>query len=344
MGEESMKKYLIGAVSLAGALSLGPTALLAQVTEIRMLEHGGPSGESIQVGYIDPFTEKTGIKVVRENPAGLGKVRAMVESRNITTVIVELPSGELEQAKALDLLEPLDWKAIDPAPVYDEAMDEYGIGWQYYSTIMAWRAGEKPLTSWADLWNVTDFPGARAFPDYPISIVPMALIADGVAPEDLYPLDLDRAFAKLNEIKDHVAIWWEAGAQPPQLLVDNEVQYAVSWSGRVTDVEGVEYTYNQGQLDLTYFGIPKGTPDDAKQAVFKLMHEMTVAENQAKAAEVVSYTGPSKGLDPLLPQDRLGKFPTAQKNKDVQFLFNAEWWHENADEVTLRWQEFKLGL
>lgn len=340
-----MPRALMGAFAGAvSVLALGATVSLAQPTEIRMIEAGGPSGESIEVGYIKPFTEKTGIRVVRENPAGLGKVRAMVESRNVTAPITELSSSELEQAKALDLLDPLDWDAIDPAPIYEEAIDEYGLGWQYYSTIMAWREGEKPLTSWADMWDVENFPGARSFPDYPNYILPMALIADGVAVEDLYPLDLDRAFAKLDEIKDHVAVWWEAGAQPPQLLQDNEVQYVAAWSGRVTDVEGVEYTYDQGQLDLTYFAIPKGASDEAKDAVYQLMHEMTIAENQAAAAEIVSYTGPSQDLDPLLPQDRINKFPTVQQNRDVQFFIDAQWWFDNAEEVELRWQEFKLGL
>lgn len=340
-----MQRRVAGTLgSLLGLLALSATTALAQPSEIRMIEAGGPSGESIEVGYIRPFTEQTGITVVRENPAGLGKVRAMVESGNIIAPITELSSGELEQAKALDLLEPLDWDKIDPEPIFEEAKDEYGLGWQFYSTIMAWREGEKPLTSWADMWDVENFPGARTFPDYPTYILPMALIADGVSVDELYPLDMDRAFAKLDEIKDHVAVWWDAGAQPPQLLQDNEVQYAVAWSGRVTDVEGVEYTFEEGQLDLTYFAIPKGTSDEVKDAVYQLMHVMTVAENQAAAAEVVSYTGPSEGLDPLLPQDRLDKFPTVQQNRDVQFLIDAQWWYDNAEEVELRWQEFKLGL
>ncbi|MGO4843700.1 extracellular solute-binding protein, partial [Rhizobiaceae sp. 2RAB30] len=80
--------------------------------------------------------------------------------------------------------------------------------------------------------------------------------ADGVEEEKLYPLDLDRAFAKLEQIKDHVSVWWQAGAQPPQLLKDNEVQYAVSWSGRVTSAPDVEYTFNEGQLDQAFYAVP----------------------------------------------------------------------------------------
>ena len=337
----ALSSSLAAALLLAGGIS---PAVAQKVQELRMIEAGGASGEAIEKGYIAPFTEKTGIRVVRENPSGLGKLRAMVEAGSVTAVLLELGSLELEQAKALDLVEPLDWKAIDPLPIFDEARDEHGFGYQYYSTIMAWRDDTKAPQSWQDFWNVEEFPGKRALPDYPPYILPMALLAGGVPVDELYPLDLDRAFESLAKIKDHVAVWWQAGAQPPQLLRDNEVQYAVAWSGRVAGQDGIGWTFNEGQLDLSYFVVPKGANPAEKKAAMGLLREMTVPENQAVATEVIPYTGNSPELEPLLPQDRLGQFPTTSKNKDAQFLSDARWWHENADEVEIRWQKFKLGL
>ena len=336
----AMPVVLAGAVALGGGLR--PAG--AQVTELRMTEAGGPSGESIEKGYLVPFTEKTGIKVVRENPSGLGKLRAMVEAGSVTSVLLELASAELEQAKALDLVEPIDWEAVDPLPMFEEARDEQGFGYQYYSTIMAWREDAKAPQSWQDFWDVEAFPGRRALPDYPAHILPMALLADGVPVAELYPLDLDRAFESLERIKDDVAVWWQAGAQPPQLLKDNEVQYAVAWSGRVAGQEGIDFTFKDGQLDIAFFVVPRGADPGEKQAAMGILHEMSVPENQAVAAEVVSYTGNSPDLEALLPQDRLDEFPTTSANKEVQFLTDAKWWFENADEVETRWQEFKLGL
>jgi putative spermidine/putrescine transport system substrate-binding protein len=314
------------------------------ITELRMTEAGGPSGDSIEQGYLNPFTEASGVAVVRENPSGLGKLRAMVEAGAVTSVVLELSSPELEQAKALDLVEPLDWDAIDPLPMFEEAKDESGYGYQYYSTIMAWRDDAKAPQSWQDFWDVEAFPGKRALPDYAAYILPMALLADGVPVGELYPLDLDRAFESLDRIKDHVAVWWQAGAQPPQLLQDNEVQYAVAWSGRVAGQDGIAYSFQDGQLDIAFFVVPKGADPNQKELANGIFYEMSVPENQAVAADVVSYTGNSPDLEPLLPQDRLGEFPTTKANKDMQHLADARWWFENAEEVETRWQEFKLGL
>src|SRR3546814_20896789 len=86
----------------------------------------------------------------------------------------------MEQAKALDLLEPLDWKAIDPDPIFDEARQEKAIGYQYYTTLMAWRSDAKPVETWQQFWDVEAFPGKRALPNYPTYALPVALLADGV--------------------------------------------------------------------------------------------------------------------------------------------------------------------
>lgn len=320
------------------------TGHAASVREIRVVEAGGKSGEALEEAYIKPFTAKTGIKVARESPTSLGKLRAMVQSGTITAVLVEIAGAGVEQAKALNLLEPLDWGTINPEPIFPESKGPMALGYQYFSTIMSWRRDVKAPSDWQDFWNVKDFPGKRTLPDIPYYSLPIALLADGVSPRDLYPLDLDRAFRSLAKIKGHVSVWWKAGAQPPQLLKDNEVQYAIAWSGRVVDEEGISYSFNQGLLNISYFVVPKGVDSDQKATAMKLLHEMTIPKNQAVAAHVIPYTGSSPHLDALLPKDRLHKFPTSKQNKDKQVLYDLKWWFEHTDEVERRWQEFKLGM
>jgi putative spermidine/putrescine transport system substrate-binding protein len=314
--------------------------------EIRIIAAGGQSGESVQLGYINPFTAKTGVKVVREDTTGtpLGKLRAMVESGRIDSVLHEIGGAALAQATALGLVEPLDWAKIAPATIFPEARNSHGLGYQYFSVIPAWRADATSIADWRDFWDAQKYPGKRSLPDIPYYALPIALLADGVAPDALYPIDLDRAFKSLDRVKQHVSVWWTTGAQAPQLLGDNEVQYAAVYSGRVVGNARLRHTFNQGLLGIGYFVIAKGAAEDQKLAAHGLLHEMTLAKNQAEAAKIVSYTGNSPDLDPLLPGERLAEFPTTRENKAKQILPNDRYWFDNAAVVEKRWQQFKLTL
>ena len=341
-----MERRTFNKLLLAGG-ALGPVVGFAsaqsQVRELRINEGGGLNGDAIDAGYAKPFTEKTGIKVVRESPNNFGKLRALVESKSTTTTLFELGTASLAQAKALGLVEKIDWSKVDALPVYPEAKDDYGIGYQYYSTLMAWRTDAKAPKNWSDFFNAKDFPGKRSIPDDPVYALPMALLASGVSIEKLYPLDLDAAFKKLEEVKKDISVWWKAGAQPPQLLRDNEVQYAASYSGRVVGQPGISYTYNQANLNIGYLSIVKGSSQAQIDAAYKFMRELTDPKNQVVAADIVPYSGNSPDFEKLIDKASTSKFPTTAANKKVQYFNDYDWWTANADSVQKRWQQFALN-
>lgn len=336
------KKWSLITATLLATLAGGAQA--QAVKEIRMLEAGGDSGEAVQAAYIEPFQKKTGIRVIRENPVTLGKLKAMVASKSITTPIVVVSRSWLAQAKAENLLEPLDWAAIGPQPITPEAKDSHAIGYSYFSSVMAWRRDAKPLNTWADFWNTKDFPGKRALPDDPSMVLPMALLADGVPMDKLFPLDIDRAFKSLEKIRPHVSVWWTAGSQPPQLLQDKEVTYAMTYSGRVYGKPDIAFTYNQGMLDLSYFGVAKGASAEDKATAMKFFHELTVPENQLVAMARIPYSGASANLEKLMPAEKAGLFPTTAGNAKRQFMNDLDNWRAVASRVEKRWQQFKLGM
>lgn len=310
---------------------------------LRMLEPGGESGDYVEHGFIDAFTEKTGIKVERESPTSLGKLQSVVKAGDTSYNLIEMSASNLEQAVGLGLVEELDWDVIDPDPIYDEAKHPYGVGYQYFNTVMAWKEdNDKKLESWADFFDTKNFPGKRALPDWASYTLPLALLADGVPPEELYPIDLDRAFKKLEEIKDDVAIWWDTGAIPIQALVNGEVEYAAVWPATLfDDPQGLEFSFNQGLLKMAYFAVPKGADNYKETMAF--LHELTKAENQVKAMEIFAYPGPSLNLEPMLPDDVAKNLITSDENYQKHVLDNPTWWNENADEVNRRWQEFQLN-
>ncbi|MHA6645483.1 extracellular solute-binding protein [Mesorhizobium sp. A623] len=337
-----IKRREAGIVAGLFAVLATPASAIAEpAKELVVVNAGGAYGDAVEECLNRPFEEKYNIKVTVQSPAGLAKLTGMVESGNITAGIIDLETGELERAKAMGLLDAIDWNEVKPFPMYADAKQPYGFGISYFSTIMVWRPDVKAPANWEEFFDVEKFPGMRSLPDYPGYVLPFAAIAAGVDRDAIFPLDLDKAFDVLNGIKDHV-IWWQSGGQPPQLLQDNEVQYAISWSGRVVGDPAFNSSFKDGMLETAWWVVPKGASDAIKEAAWLYLHEASDPKTQACEAEMISYTGASTELDALLPQDRLAEFPTFSENRKVQFATDGKWWFDNAAEVEKRWQEFRL--
>jgi putative spermidine/putrescine transport system substrate-binding protein len=331
----------LAAVSAAAIMAFAISAF-AQVKELHVMHAGGQWGDAVAKCVDEDLLKEKGIKVVVETPGGYAKLAAQAKSGAINNVSTDGSTSELSRMAAEGLLEEIDWAAVDPKPMFDEAKNKYGFGSSYYSTIMAWRKGVPAPSNWVEFFDIEKFPGKRALPDYPDYVLPFAAMADGMTPEEISKgIDLDRAFKTLKRVKKD-AIWWQAGAQPPQLLKDNEAQYAISWSGRVVGQEGVETSFNQGMLDVSWFVVAKGATDEQKKMLYQWFHDQTIPEKQACVAQYISYPGPSPELEKLLPKDKLDQFPTYSENKKVQWLPNGDWWFKNAAEIEKRWNEFKL--
>lgn len=335
----SLSKGLIG---LSALIALGLPAAAEPAKTLRILTAGGEWTDAVAKCVDAPFTQKYGIKVELDTPAGYAKLAGLAQSGNVNVALLDLETTELERANATGLLDPIAWDKVAPATMFPDAKKPYGFASTYFSTIMAWRPDAKAPSNWVEFFDTKNFPGKRALPDYPGYVLAFAAIADGVDPAKLFPLDLDRAFKTLERIKGDT-IWWTAGGQSAQLLQDNEAQYAIGWSGRIANKTDIKHSFNQGMLDTSWWGMPKGADPAMQEAAQLYLHEYSDPKQQACIAQYISYTGPSPELDPLLPKDKLEQFPNFKKNRDVQFVTDGKWWYDNAAEVERRWQEFKLA-
>jgi len=172
----------------------------------------------------------------------------------------------------------------------------------------------------------------------------MALAADGVPPDKLYPLDVDRAFRSLDRIKPHVRVWWTSGAQPAQLLTDKEVDMASAWNGRIYIIHKqgakVETQWNEGVLMISGWVVPKGARN-AKLAM-ELINFFLQVEPQVCYAGGMGYPGINKKIFNLLDKEYARNLPTYPENYKKQILANYEWWVDNRDKVQERWNAWML--
>ena len=167
------------------------------------------------------------------------KLKAQVQTRNYEWNVINLGDVEYGQAVLEGLLEKVDKTAAKTDQLPPHMVREYGITSYSLGTNLVYRKDKFPNggpQSWADFWDVKKFPGPRCMYDRSFTCLAFALLADGVPADKLYPMDIDRAFRKMSELKPHIKVWWREGSQSQQLIRDGEVDMIAMWSARAVDL------------------------------------------------------------------------------------------------------------
>lgn len=310
---------------------------------ITFVAWGGTTQEAEEEAFGEPFTEETGIEVDSDN-TDYGKFKAMVESGNVVWDVVDVEADFAYKAAEEGLLEELDFSVIDKSELDPDFVDDYFVGSFAYSFANAYNSDEitEEPQGWEDFFDLEKFPGKRTAYQWPTAgVFEMALLADGVDPDDLYPIDFDRAFAKLDEIKDSIQ-WWDTGAQSQQMLASGEVSMGHVWDGRMYPLieEGapveIDWTHNIKAGDVLV--VPKGTPN--KEAAMKFIAIASSAEAQANMANMTSYTPINLEAFDLLDEE-LEPF-LSSSNTDSQVVLDMEYWSTAIDEVLDDWNAWLL--
>lgn len=330
--------------ALFGILALASTSLRAQET-LSFAGYGGDPQKVQAKAFFEPAMKELGISILQDSHGGYAKIKAQVLSGSPSYDLVALGCAEAARAAKEGILEPLDYSLIPNAHDLDPKLraTDY-VGEWTFSTVIAWntKTVKTPPKTWAEFWDVKKFPGKRALSANPRQMLEIALIADGVPADKLYPLDVDRAFKKLEEIKPFLTLWWSSGAQSVQLLNDGEVDLLAIWSGRVQAAmeagASANYTFNQGIFDVECFMVPKGAKH--KVSAMKVINVMLAPKNQATAASLIDY-GPvnPKAYDTgIIPAERLKRLPSAPENLKLQVLLDPAWYAtDDANKAFTRW-------
>lgn len=341
-----IKYQAVTAVAAVAMLS-GPTTSFAQET-LTIASWGGAYQEAQRKAWFDIVEEELGITIVEDTTSGIADVRLQVASGSPTWDLVQQGNYSCEILEQEGNVEPLDPTILEIEGIPDNMKSESWIANLVYAAALAWSdeayPDEKP-DSWADMWDTENFPGPRSMRRSPVYSLETALLADGVPMDELYPLDTERAFEKLAEIKDNVAVWWSSGAQSAQLLQDREVDMITIWNGRAQDLaaEGapVSLTFNEQILLTDCWVVPKGAPN--RELAMKAIEIMSRPEVQARIALFINY-GPANEQafeTGVIPEEVAKGLPSHPDNASKGFVLDADYWAENLDELT---QQFDLFI
>ncbi len=328
---------------------------------ITVVSWGGSYARACVKGYFESFTAATGIEVnVEDYNGGLAQIRAQAEAGSVHWDVVDLGVSDAVTGCDEGVLELIDPAILPPGPNGERPEDDFlpdtttecGVGNLLYSTIYAWNpetlTGPPPATI-ADFFDLERFPGRRGMRRVPDVNLEFALMADGVPKEQVYealstPEGLDRAFRKLDTIKDQV-VWWEAGAQPPQLLADGEVVMSTAYNGRIFNAQVLEdqpfvIVWDGQVLDRGQLVVVAGTPrlEDA----MRFMSYAARSESMAGVGRYISYSPARVSGQPLVGRhaetgvEMWPHMPTNPENMKNFLMADWEWWADHRDEMQER--------
>lgn len=346
------------ALAIAG-LALGSMAAsgAAGAADLTFTSWGGAWQASQTAAISVPWSAATGKAVAEASYNGdVGPVKAMVAAGNFEWDIVDVEHSVTNILCEEGLIETIPdsfWERVGGKDaVHPLAVHPCGVGNVLGSVVMAYDATrvdpEKAPKTWADFWNVEAFPGPRSLRRSPRGNLEFALVADGVAIEDVYTVlraeaGVGRAFAKLDEIKPHIVKWWGAGAEPPQLLADGEALYVTAFNGRIAAANANDGRSYNIVWDGQYFGVqhyvvPKGSP--RLETALDWMAFSLTPESQAKLADLIPY-GPVRyaALD-LVAQTTLPNLPSAPANGFPERAISSdeEFWGLYQEPLTERFE------
>jgi putative spermidine/putrescine transport system substrate-binding protein len=337
--------WFAAVVALAAIAGCGPS----QVRPLTVVGWGGTSQAAHRNAYWTSFSKAYHVPIKEDTwSGGIGVLRAKTQGGGDPGWdVIQVETEELILGCEEGVFEKLDWKQLGGRDAFmPGTTQDCGVGAMVWSYLLSYDGdrikGDGPK-SWADFWDLKRWPGKRGMRKTPKYTLEIALMADGVKPEDVYkvlstPQGVDRAFKKLDEIKPNI-VWWQSVSQVPDLLASGEVAMSVTSPGRLYMADQLEHknfkvVWNQNIQAVDFWAVLHGGP--RKADAMKLVWYMTRPENQSRLPDFIP-TGPSnrKAVE-MMNQKVRTETPLDPENMKNALPLNGQFWVENSDQLTQR--------
>lgn len=315
---------------------------------LTVLGYGGSVQEAMEEAWFKPFEEEYGVTVESVSPPDTGQLTAMGESGKCDYDVLINDPQNFEKWNDAGYIEPLDYSVIDNTNFNTDYYTDIYCAADVYTTSICWNTDmykdkEAPNT-WADLWDSSKRPGSLTIYNYPMITLEMALLADGVPKDEIYPIDVDRALKKLDEIKSDVSVWYDTGEQSVQALTSGEVCAGGLWVGRAQAAKDngdpVDITTNESIVGIDAFGVMKGCPN--KDLAMEFIAYCTSAEAGARFMEAYPYGVVNNGAYDKVSDEAKAKLCVLPEYADQQIVLDYDYWYKNIDDVEAKWNEWML--
>lgn len=339
-------------LSVAGVAALAAPAVFtgrshASDSRLTITSWGGSYHDMVRRVFVDPFTAETGIQVQMVDNGDMAKVKAQVLSNAVDWDVIDAPAGFATSGVKENLWEELDPSLATMEGLLQQPHTHY-MPIYLYSGGLLWHAertpdGKHPV-DFAGFFDVEQFPGRRCMRSLAQETLEMALVADGVAPADLYPLDVERAFAKLDQIKPHVSKFAASTPEQSASVAQNEADFSYSYYNRVKAFQDngtpLDFSFEQTNNALDFFAVPRGSKN--KEAAMRFI-EFALRPEQQKAWALAGFYMPNHvaTLNEIRKSPEGSYLPDLESGKNV--IVDPEWWGDNLTDVQRRYSEWMIS-
>jgi putative spermidine/putrescine transport system substrate-binding protein len=349
------RKVWVSLLVIAVVLAAGAYFLLRKAPELSVVSWSGPYGRAQASALFIPYQQHSGVDVhIGQYDGGLAELRRRVKDKSYGWDVIDFELPDAISACREGLLEPIDVASLDdPHDFVPNALGRCWVGSVVYSQAIAYspqRFGAARPRTLADFFDTAKFPGPRALRGgNPKFNLELALLADGVAPGDVYkvlstPEGIGRALAKLEKLGP--IVWWTQSSEPAQMLKDGRAAFATILNGDIYDAaahkNALGVIWDRQLYELDVFGIPRGDPK--REMAMNFIRFATAPDSLARVADWVPY-GPARRSaialvtrNPELGTPMRPFLPTAPENFRTAFAVDDAWWQAHGADAAMRWQ------
>jgi putative spermidine/putrescine transport system substrate-binding protein len=321
--------------------------------QLNVAAYGGVINDFLTKDFGVPFAARTGIKVNFGSNASMALAKLQVAAGAPSQWdITELTGSEYVEAIKQNLILPFDYSIVDGDKLVPGYKESHGVKFSSYMFVMAWDQRKIPddqaPKTWAEFWDTQKYPGKRSI-DANLtdgSALEVALLADGVPVEKLYPLDVERGLKSFEKLGRGNIIWYNANQEPVQQLTSGAVPLATVFHGRVllANKGGAQlgFTPAYSSVSGNYLTVIR-TTGQAKAAFELINFILTDPEAGAAYMKDTNYAVPDAASFALLPKSVQDILPTSPAMRDKVFFKNDAWWAANLGPTIQRFKEWQLA-
>lgn len=335
----------MAAVGLAAPFVVAPGRAKAS-ERLVVANWGGSTGAAKKKAFYDPFERETGIPVTQVFGPELSKIKVQVQSKDVEIDVVDVIESWVLPGEQMNLFERLDTSIVPMDRVLPAGRREHYVAGSIWAGGIAYNSEQTPEPkvphNWAEFFDPKTYPGRRGLRSRAGETLELALLADGVPPAKIYPLDVDRAFRALDRVKPAVSHWISQTPLTISLLQSRECDFTYTYLGRVLNAsragQPIACRLNNVVVGISWFGVVRGTRH--RDASMKFIEFCLRPERQLELANITGYAPAVSGLrDRIDPAVR--KWVPDPEAPDTLVL-SAQGWAGHEEEIEERYKQWLL--